>query len=81
LSAGDEVPKQPTELEDLVSQEEDLAQASKLEKLWLEALKGDRQYKDATQAVLDQERRFLPSLGVKCSIIECLVNDQGQLLY
>jgi hypothetical protein len=80
-SVGDEVPEQLTELEDLVSQEEDLAQASKLEKLWLEALKGDRQHKDATQAVLDQEQRFPPSLGVKCSITECLVNNQGQLLY
>jgi transposase InsO family protein len=69
------------ELEDSVGQSESLAQASELEKLWLEALKNDRQYKDATQAVLDQERRFPPSLGVKCSIAECSINDQGELLY
>ncbi|EFQ85222.1 hypothetical protein PTT_19879 [Pyrenophora teres f. teres 0-1] len=36
---------------------------SELEKLWLEALKNDRQYQQATQAVLEQERRFPPSLG------------------
>ena len=62
-------------------QEEGLAEASELKKLWLEALKNDRQYKEATQAVLEQERRFPPSLGVKCSISECAISDQGELLY
>ncbi|KAK1918625.1 hypothetical protein P3342_001674 [Pyrenophora teres f. teres] len=54
---------------------------SELEKLWLEALKNDRQYQQATQAVLEQERRFPPSLGVKYSISECAISDQGELLY
>jgi transposase InsO family protein len=52
-----------------------------IENLWQEAMKGDRQLQLATQAVLDQERRFPLSLGVKCSIAECSVNDEGQLLY
>ncbi|EFQ91148.1 hypothetical protein PTT_12096 [Pyrenophora teres f. teres 0-1] len=62
-------------------EEEGLAEASELKKLWLEALKNDRQYKEATQAVLEQERRFPLSLGVKCSISECAINGQGELLY
>ncbi|RYO58951.1 hypothetical protein AA0116_g6284 [Alternaria tenuissima] len=33
------------------------AQLSELERLWLEALKDDRQYRDAKQAVVDQERK------------------------
>jgi transposase InsO family protein len=56
-------------------------QLSELERLWQEALKNDRQYRDAKQAVVGQERRFPPSLGVKCSISECSINDQGELLY
>lgn len=35
----------------------------------------------AKEAVLGQERRFPPSIGVKCSIAECSVNNQGELLY
>ena len=53
----------------------------RLESLWQQAARNDQQLQTATQAVLDQERRFPLSLGVKCSIAECSVNDVGQLLY
>lgn len=66
---------------DLVVADTSSAQLSELERLWLEALKDDRQYRDAKQAVVDQERRFPPSIGVKCSISECSINDQGELSY
>jgi hypothetical protein len=62
-------------LENPTIQGEEPAQTNKLEKLWAEALKDDRQYRDAVQAVLGQEQRFPSSLGVKCSISECLVTD------
>ncbi|KAK1912639.1 hypothetical protein P3342_004575 [Pyrenophora teres f. teres] len=60
----------PSPTEGQSEQQEDLAQRNELEELWLEALKNDRQYQEATQAVIGQERRFPPSLGVKCSISE-----------
>lgn len=71
----------PSPTEGQSEQQEDLAQGNELEELWLEALKNDRQYQEATQAVIGQERRFPPSLGVKCSISECEVSNQGGLLY
>ncbi|KAK1920123.1 hypothetical protein P3342_002419 [Pyrenophora teres f. teres] len=71
----------PSPTEGQSEQQEDLAQRNELEELWLEALKNDRQYQEATQAVIGQERRFPPSLGVKCSISECEVSNQGGLLY
>jgi len=76
-----EMLEEQTEPGSSVTQEESPVQANELEKLWQEALKDDQQYREATRAVLEQERRFPPSLGVKCSISECAISDQGELLY
>jgi transposase InsO family protein len=76
-----DAPEEQTEPVSLVTHQESPAHTHELEKLWLEALKNDRQHQDATQAVISQERRFPPSLGVKCSISECSINDRGELLY
>jgi hypothetical protein len=62
-------------------QKESRTSTHELERLWQEALKNDRQHQNATKAVTDQERRFPPSLGVKCSISECSINSKGELLY
>ncbi|KAK1919383.1 hypothetical protein P3342_009107 [Pyrenophora teres f. teres] len=50
----------PSPTEGQSEQQEDLAQRNELEELWLEALKNDRQYQEATQAVIGQERRWVP---------------------
>ena len=78
---GQETLEEQAELRDPAVQGEDRARENELERVWREALRDDRQYQEATQAVLGQERRFPLSLGVKCSIAECSINDQGELLY
>jgi transposase InsO family protein len=76
-----DAPKEQTEQIISATPQESPAPAHELEKLWLEALENDRQHQNLTQAVVSQERRFPPSLGVKCSISECSIDDRGQLLY
>lgn len=52
-----------------------------LDQLWEDAVKGDEQYKAIRQAVIEAERRLPPSLGLKVSINECAVDQEGRLLY
>ena len=53
---------------------------NELEELWQRTAAKDRVYRGAKQAIEDQERRFLVSLGLKCSTEDCSV-EEGVLFY
>ena len=70
---ADEVEIAQQELGNLVEQDPTPVERSELELQWDEAIRNDRKYQDARNAVEQGERRFPVALRLKCSITECSV--------
>ena len=62
------------------AQSEATVTPNQLEELWAVAVENDGTYQEAKRAVEQKERRFPLSLGLKCSIAECTINN-GALMY
>jgi hypothetical protein len=56
-------------------------EATELKALWDEAEVADALYKGLVRAVREQKRTFPSTLGVKVSIGECSLDDDGKLLF
>ena len=52
-----------------------------LKALWLDTIKGDKEYSAALKAVQERERKFPADLHLKVSIAECMVTSVGKLTF
>ena len=54
-------------------------QEEELQKLWIEGIENDGEFRDIKEALLKERRCFPPSVTAKISIAECSIDNEGQI--